>query len=223
MKLEPWRVGATALAFLAGLVLGGEIQDAASFAVATVVGVVIAIAGLSASSVCRQLPVRTFTDHGRLLAFSLGAGAALGLINLAANWLIAAMHPAFREVLSQRMATADPIIGLVASPLVEEILFRLFLLSGTTWIVSRLTARRDLAFAVGLLVSSVMFSLVHLDRQMPPDATLANYYRLTLVLKYTVMALPFGWIFWRWGLPYAIAAHVAGNAAHLLAQQDLFR
>lgn len=213
----------TSLAFVLGLAIGGEIADVASFAAASASAVVVTLIGFAAASRCRKLPARTMADHPRLLAMSLLLGTALGLANLAANWSIAAIHPAFREVLAQRMTTLQPLVGLVASPIVEEILLRLFLCSVTAWVVWRLTARSDLAFAVGLLVSSVCFALLHLDRQMPEDPTLANYYRLALSIKYTLAALPLGWIFWRWGLPQAIAAHMAGNAAHLIAQQDLFR
>lgn len=31
-----------------------------------------------------------------------------------------------------------------------------------------------------------------------------------------------GWIFWRWGLPYAIFCHCAANAAHMLLQPMFF-
>ena len=213
----------TSMGFVIGLAAGGEIEDVASMAIAAASGVVIAVLGFAAASRCRPMPARTTADHFRLLGLSLLIGTALGLANLAANWAIAAMHPAFREVLRQRVTTLNPIVGVVGSPLVEEILVRLFLLSVTAWIVLRLTPRRDLAFMVALFVSSVFFALLHLDRQMPQDATLANYYRLVLLIKYTLAALPLGWIFWRWGLPHAIASHVAGNAAHLLAQHDLFR
>jgi hypothetical protein len=51
---------------------------------------------------------------------------------------------------------------------------------------------------------------------------LANYYRAALLTKYTLAGLPLGWIFWRWGLPYAILCHVAANAVHLAFQAGLF-
>jgi hypothetical protein len=40
--------------------------------------------------------------------------------------------------------------------------------------------------------------------------------------KYTMAGIGLGWIFWRWGLPYAILSHAAVNATHLALQRYLF-
>ncbi len=68
----------------------------------------------------------------------------------------------------------------------------------------------------------MVFAALHLDRPMPADSLLANYYRAALLAKYTLAGLPLGWIFWRWGLPYSILCHVAANAAHLMLQHGIF-
>ena len=115
-----------------------------------------------------------------------------------------------------------PMEALVASPLMEEVAMRLFLLSALTWVLFRLTKRRGLSFALALAGSSIGFALIHLDRPMPADAGLAAFYQAALVVKYTLGGLPFGLIFWRWGLPYAILCHVAANLAHLALQQTVF-
>jgi membrane protease YdiL (CAAX protease family) len=77
-------------------------------------------------------------------------------------------------------------------------------------------------FAIALIGSAFFFALPHLDRPMPDDPALANYYRAALVAKYTLAGVPLGWIFWRWGLPYAILCHMAANAAHLAVEGSLF-
>ncbi len=86
----------------------------------------------------------------------------------------------------------------------------------------RVTRRPRLGFAVALVGSALFFTALHLARPMPADPMLANYYRAALLAKYTVLALPLGWIFWRWGLPYAILCHSAINAAHFALQPVLF-
>jgi Type II CAAX prenyl endopeptidase Rce1-like len=53
-------------------------------------------------------------------------------------------------------------LGVVAAPLVEEIAVRLFLMSTIAWVVFRLTKRAWLAFAIALLLSSLVFALLHL-------------------------------------------------------------
>jgi membrane protease YdiL (CAAX protease family) len=210
------------LAFMAGLLVGGEIEDGGSFAVAAVIGAVLVYLGFVAVSRCRPLPRRSNVHRARLAVLSLAAGAALGLANLAANWLIAGGHPRIRALLVERMSTLEPLDGLVASPLVEEVVVRLFLMSALAWIVSRFTKHAGLAFAVALIGSALFFAVLHLGRPFPDDPGLASYYRVTLVAKYTLAGVPLGWVFWRWGLPYAILCHVAANAAHLLVQEAVF-
>jgi hypothetical protein len=215
-------VAAAWLAFIAGLLAGGEIRDFASFAIASATGAVLVVLGFAAALRCRTLPRRSNVRRTRLALLSLGAGMVLGIANLGANVMIAEAHPQFRALLVERTATLAPVVGVVASPLVEEIAVRLFLMSTMAWIVLRLTKRAALAFAIALLGSSLVFALLHLARPMPADSMLANYYRAALLTKYTLAGLPLGWVFWRWGLPYAILCHVASNAAHLALQEGVF-
>ncbi len=210
------------LAFVAGLLMGGDVADPGSFAVVAVSGAALVFLGFAAASHCRSLSRDASEHRTRLALLSLVIGAALGLANLAANWAIAQAHPTIRALLVERMVTLAPLTGLVASPLVEEVALRLFLMSVMAWVVFRFTKRSTLAFAMALFGSSLVFALLHLDRALPDDPLLANYYRVALVTKYTLAGLPLGWIFWRWGLPYSILCHVAANAAHLAMQAALF-
>jgi hypothetical protein len=213
---------ATWLAFVAALLVGGEIEDLVSLVVAAAIGAALVHAGFAAASGRRVLPQRSNGQRARLALVSLAIGIGLGLANLGANMLIVASHADIRAAFDERVAALDPLQALIVSPIVEEIAVRLFLLSGLAWIVFRLTPRARLAFAVGLIGSAVVFALLHLDRPMPSDPMLANYYRAALLVKYTLAGLPLGWVFWRWGLGYAIVCHVAGNAAHLALQEGLF-
>jgi membrane protease YdiL (CAAX protease family) len=214
-----YALAAAWLAFMAGLLVGGEVEDAGSVAIGAVAGAALVFLGFAAAWRSRPL---SQTDHPkplRLAGLSLLVGVALGFVNLLMNLAIAASASPLRALLFERMTTLRPVIGVVASPLVEEIAVRLFLMSALAWFVQRVTGRADLAFAVALVGSSLVFALLHLDRPMPSSASLANYYRTALVVKYTLAGLPLGWIFWRWGLPYAILCHVAANAAHLVLQK----
>lgn len=215
-------VAATWLAFMAVLVLGGEVEDPASFAFAGACGAVVVFLGFAAVSRCRTPPRSLGAHPARPALLSLAAGTGLGLANLAANWLIAAADPTLRTLLAERMVAVEPLDALVFSPIMEEVAVRLFLMSALAWGVSRFTKRAGLAFAIALVGSALSFALLHLDRPLPDDPMLANYYRAALVTKYTLAGLPLGWVFWRWGLPYAILCHVAANAAHLAFQSGLF-
>jgi membrane protease YdiL (CAAX protease family) len=48
-----------------------------------------------------------------------------------------------------------------AGPMVEEIGFRLVLMGGTAWLVSRLTQNRRVVFLAALAVSALLFGVAH--------------------------------------------------------------
>jgi hypothetical protein len=215
----PWpAVAAAWLAFLVGL--RREVEDAGSFVIGAGIGAALVFLGFAAAARCRTLA--RSTSRARLVLLSLALGAAFGVANLAANWAIAASHPALRALMTRRVATLDPTNALVSAPLLEEVTVRLFLMSVMAWIASRFTSRARLVFAIALGGSSFVFALLHLSRPMPADPMLANLYRAALLAKYTLAGLPLGWIFWRFGLPYAMLCHAAVNAVHLLLQERLF-
>ncbi len=215
-------VAAAWLAFMAALLVGREVEDAGSFAIAAVTGAALVFLGFTAASRAARRPRGLTAGRTRLALLSLAAGTGLGVANLAANKAIAAMHPTLRGLMVERMTTLAPLDGLIASPLIEEIAVRLFLMSAIAWVVLQLKKHATLAFAIALLGSALFFALLHLDRPLPDEPALANYYRAALVTKYTLAGLPLGWIFWRWGLPYAILCHIAANATHLALQDYLF-
>jgi membrane protease YdiL (CAAX protease family) len=215
-------MGAAWVAFMAGLVVEGDVHDATSSVAAGAIGAVFVFVGFAAASRCRALSRRVIARPLQLVLLSLAAGTILGVANLAANWAIAQVHPAIRMVLVERMKTLPPLIAIVGAPLVEEVSLRLFLMSAIAWVVLRVTKHTTLAFAVALIGSSLFFALLHLARPVPIDPAVANYYRLSLLVKYTLAGLPLGWIFWRWGLPYSILCHMAANAAHLVLQRCCF-
>jgi membrane protease YdiL (CAAX protease family) len=219
----PARAAAAAwLAFMTGLMIGGEVEDLASFAIGAVSGAALVLLGFAAASRTRELPGDVGSHRARYAVLAATAGVGLGLANLAANWFLANAHPTIRELLVQRFTTIEPVVALVAAPLMEEVAVRLFLMSAIAWVVSRFTANSSAVFATALCGSSLVFALLHLGRPFPGDEVLANYYRLALVTKYTMAGLPLGWVFWRFGLPYAILCHAVGNATHLVVQRFVF-
>lgn len=210
------------LAFMAGLSIGGDVGDLGSLAFAGGIGAMFVLAGFVAVWRCRPLPRREAAESLRLVLFTLAAGTALGIANLAANWAIAEADPRLRALLIERMAAIGWRDAVVAAPLVEEVAVRLFLLSAIAWVVSRFTDRASVVFAIALVGSAFVFALLHLARPLPADVTVANYYRAGLLAKYTLAGMSLGWVFWRWGLPYSILCHAAANAAHLGLQSRVF-
>ena len=151
------------------------------------------------------------------MGLSLIIGSALGLANLIANYSVASLDSRIYVRMSEMYARSSAWSGVIANPLLEEIGFRLFLMGGIAWLLSRSTDDRRTVFLVALVVSALVFAPLHLLR--PPagllDATV-------VVLKAGAAGLSLGWVFWRWGLPYSIACHGATNAIHLLVMPVFF-
>ena len=215
-------VAAAWMAFMVALCVDGTVKGPTSFVLAGLVGALIVGLGFAAASRCRSVPRRAGKERARLALLSLAVGAGVGLLNLAANWGIAQADPALRALLVERMRTLQPAEALIASPMMEELVFRLFVMSLIAWVVSRFTSRSGLAFAVALIGSTLIFAGLHLGRPFPDRPALSTFYSAALMTKYTLLSLPLGWVFWRWGLPYAILCHAVGNATHVALQWGVF-
>lgn len=215
------------IAFIAGLAAGGDIEDAGSLLAAAVAGALLVWAGFAAADRSRSLSSHSPAARIQFAVLALAAGVALGVANLGANWLIAESDPSLRALLVARFTRLEASvalrpISLLGAPLVEEIVFRLFLMSAIAWALLRVRQRPAFAFVVALAASSFIFAALHLARPFPGDPALATFYRTTLVAKYTLAGVPLAWIFWRWGLPYSMLCHFAANAAHLVLQRYVF-
>jgi len=206
------------LAFMIGLAADGTVDSPASFGVAGTVGAVIVAVGFAAASRCRRLPQRSHSHRVRLVVLSIAVGGAVGLVNLAANWAITEADPALRALLVERIKAKEPWEVLVTAPMMEEVVFRLFVMSVMAWLVYRNAKREKHAFAIALVGSAVIFAVPHLERTLPDASMLAGYYVAALMIKYTLLGVPLGWVFWRWGLPHAIICHSGANATHMALQ-----
>jgi hypothetical protein len=210
------------LAFMIGLAADGTIDSPASFVVAATVGAVIVVLGFAAAFRCRLLPQRSRHHRVRLVFLSIAVGGAVGLINLAANWAITEADPALRALLVERIKAKEPWEVLVTGPMMEEVVFRLFVMSVMAWLVYRNAKSERRAFAIVLVGSAVIFAFPHLERTVPDASMLARYYLAALMVKYTLLGIPLGWVFWRWGLPHAIICHSGANATHMALQWRVF-
>lgn len=162
------------------------------------------------------MPPRASTQRARLAVLALAFGTALGIANLGTNFALAMLDPGIYQALIERFAGLSPWGMMVAAPVIEEIALRLFFLSAIAWVTARFTKRPRTIFLVALGLSAFVFGVLHLSRPMPDQASIALIYASGIVLKSGAASILLGWIFWRWGLPYAMLCHFAANAAHRL-------
>ena len=191
-----------------GAVLGGILAFAA------------AAIGLAAVRDVRPLPARSALERARLMGMALAFGVALGFGNLAANYAVASLDPAIRAQMIEQWARFSAWSAVFAGPLVEEIAYRLVIMGGTAWVVSRFVPDRRVVFTIALAVSSVLFGIAHILPGSRP--TTGAVHALGVAVKSSAAGVALGWVFWRGGLPYSIACHGMANAVHLLAWPVIF-
>ena len=222
MIARPAFVVTTLAAFLAALVVGREITDLPSLLFGVAVGVMLVVVGFAAATRCRPHRPRPVQEHVTLMLLSLACGVGVGILNLAANMMIAGLDPEVRTQLVERFRLITPVLAVVVAPVTEEVALRLFFMSGVAWLVSRVSSRPAVVFGVALVVSAVVFAVLHLNRPMPGNPSVATIYSIALVAKYSLAGLVQGVVFWRWGLPHAIVCHATVNATHLLLEPFVF-
>jgi hypothetical protein len=149
----------------------------------------------------------------RLALLSLLAGAALGAVLLGFLALWAAAEPALRARFAGRLGEPAwrPWALAVESSVLEEVVFRLFALSVIAGLAKRFF-RQDgrVSFGLALAGSAILFGLAHLPAWL--SAAPASVPLIAAVLTLNGLGgLLFGWLYWRWGLPYAICCHFAGD------------
>lgn len=216
-------IGAAWLALLAALPFfeAGR-TDLGGMLIGGLMGAGLIVAGFAAASRVRPMRSREGRERVRLALLAIASGAALGVVNLAANVGMAAAHPTLDQLLRERFAALSPWATTFAAPVLEEIAYRLFFLSVLAWLVARFTKNPRAIFLVSLGVTALVFGVMHLFRPMPDQASVALLYGAGIVLKIGAVSLLLGWLFWRWGLPYAMLAHAAANAAHELLDPLFF-
>jgi len=154
----------------------------------------------------------------RRLGIALLAGIVMGGILLGVLILLASREPLLKARLAARVDEPAwmPWALATEASILEEIIFRLFLMSGVVWLASKIFHKRGKGQASPALVwtaigiSALAFGLVHL-----PSWIAAVH--PTLFLVAAVLALNgaagvvLGRLYWSWGIEAAIVCHFAGD------------
>jgi hypothetical protein len=98
---------------------------------------------------------------------------------------------------------------------VEELLMRLFVVSLIAWLAGKITRSSDVAknnviMWVAIVIAAIIFGLGHL----PATATVTQITPMVVaraILLNGMAGLAFGWLYWKRGLDYAIAAHFTAD------------
>jgi membrane protease YdiL (CAAX protease family) len=105
------------------------------------------------------------------------------------------------------------IAGVVYGGIVEEVLLRLFLMSLTVWILSRIAARNKPTipawiYVISILLTSVIFGIGHLPFASSIYGELTAVVLVRIILLNTIGGIGFGYLYWKKGLEYSMVAHM---------------
>lgn len=193
-------------------------EDGSGSALGALSALAAAILGLTAAARSRPLPMRSAREHLRLTGFTFALGMGLGLANLGINYGMSVLDQNIYDQMVTRWAEFSTWSVVFSGPIMEEIIFRLFLVSGLAWVVSRFTDNHRTILYIALGLPALVFGLAHIFYGGVDD----SLYKAGMAVKSTGAGLLLGWIFWRWGLPYSIICHCLANAIHLLLIPFLF-
>jgi hypothetical protein len=170
-----------------------------------VVGPVVTMGLLALRRLRLPNVAQSFATRGLAVDIGLGlaVGAALGL--LAVPFFAGTAVPA-----AASSGTFGAVILSLSYALVDEVLLRVFVLSGMVWLLlswGRVT--RNEAAVIAVIVAAVVESALHLPGILStgfPGAVSATAYLLTAVM---IPGLAFGALYWTRGLRAAVLTHAA--------------
>jgi len=140
-----------------------------------------------------------------------------GLLLIVLVFVLVPLEPALGARLQSRAGAPlwMPLVLAVESSILEEVFFRLFLLSAVAWVVGRAWREGSIerpsgAFWVALWVSALAFGLAHVpswQAAVTPTPVVIG----TVLLLNGVAGIVLGQVYWRWGIEAVIACHFAAD------------
>jgi CAAX prenyl protease-like protein len=149
-------------------------------------------------------PVRA-SGHFRLVLSAGLAGVCVGLVVLVLTLIFATFDQDMRHRYASFIGESwlPPLLRAFSAGVIEEVIMRYIGMAAVAVIAFRRLANADRAYRIALVSTAVVFGVLHL-----PGLTLVG---VVVVLTNTAAGLLFGWIYWHWGLRYAILCHFMGG------------
>lgn len=181
-------------------------------AIGSLLGALLIILGFAAASRCRSIPQRSASQRTKLAALAMLGGIGIGSVLVTILVALAHREPALRARFAGRLGepTWRPWALGFESSIVEEVVFRLFVMGLVAWLASRFMRGSRGPFFIALVASAAVFGLAHLPVWLA-TAHATPVLVGTVLLLNGLGGLVFAWLFWRWGLPYAIICHFVGD------------
>lgn len=204
-------------AWVIGLASG--LQSVLLLSVAVFVGTRIAPRiGLHAPVLAAALAGTPLHD---LLRSRLGPAVAGGMAGVAILLAHAALLPPELRGLQQQHAL-PLIVRILYGGFTEEILLRWGMMTALAWSCWRIGKGQDGVLArwmgwTAIVISAIVFGVAHLPAAQAFLGELGAQLALLIVASNAVFGMLAGYLFWRWGLETAMAAHVFAHLGFSLA------
>lgn len=122
-------------------------------------------------------------------------------------------------VANSQVAMWKTLLASIYGGVVEEILLRLFVMSFFAWILGKMFRQTEIIknnwiMWMAIIVASVLFGLGHLPITSSLTAITPLVVLRAIVLN-GIGGIVFGWLYWKKGLEYAIAAHFSADVVLL--------
>ena len=150
----------------------------------------------------------------RRMALSLLIGAASGAVVLA---LLPLGGLQSRIIQEASIPVWKWLIIAFDSSVLEEIVFRLFLISFVVWVLARFV-RRETTITIALLLSAVLFGAAHLNRWLDARSVVIA----AVMLVNGAISIVLGLVYVKWGIESAMIAHFAGDVVVHIAGPQFF-
>lgn len=152
---------------------------------------------------------RPFALARRPLMVTLALSLAFGVLFSLDYWTFGAVVPAIREGTAAGLTVSGMISAVLYGGIVEELMLRLFFMSGIALIISRLTRREGKGvLIVANVVAALLFAAGHLPATAIAFGTLTPFLLARCFLLNGGFGLLFGELYRRWGIWYAMLSHM---------------
>jgi membrane protease YdiL (CAAX protease family) len=193
---------------LGAIVLGAAVPALIQFSVALLIGLLLAPrVGLGAPVIEGRKPPRYLAS---VVALSVGLGLLGGVLVVLLSlpfWSVSLVLLKAEMSVATWKALLAPFDGAIA----EEVLFRLFLMTLFVWISTKFKKKADgspttVGVWISIVLSAILFGLGHIGITAALTAITLTVILRAVILN-GVVAIIYGWLYWKKGLESAMIAH----------------
>ncbi|MCA0972177.1 CPBP family intramembrane metalloprotease [Halobacillus litoralis] len=172
-------------------------------------GVLTFLLSLAGWSLVKRTELSLWKKSGWKAA--LISGIVVGLILQGSDRLLfTALIPEL-EGLSSSFSFQALLMGLFYGGVVEEVMMRFFLMSLIIFILTKIRKRKDLsdgAYWVAISITALLFAVGHFPANIMLFGELSPVVTIRALLLNGIGGIVYGYLFWRYGLVFSIAAHM---------------